>query len=170
MDKKIINKIANEILSTRILSVAELIEHQFSKIALTTGELVFRTSQRSIKYARGCIAISKRNDPSRGRWTFTVRCHQKWSKGPYDVRFRLLKSVRPTAGMLGRQIEISCNCNAWKYNGSDFNALQKDYSERQYSNGQPPNIRDRQRRNLICKHVAACVPLFKRFLIPKEFK
>jgi hypothetical protein len=48
MDKQIISKIANEIISTKVLSVAELIEHQFSKIAMTTGELVFRTSQRSI--------------------------------------------------------------------------------------------------------------------------
>jgi hypothetical protein len=137
---------------------------------MTTGELVFRTSQRSIKYSRGCVATSKRNDPAHGRWTFTVRCHQKWSKGPYDIRFRLLKGPRGTIGILGRQIEVSCNCNAWKYNGSDFNALQKDYSERQYSNGQPPNIRDPRRRNLICKHVAACVPLFKRFIIPKGYK
>jgi hypothetical protein len=169
MNTELIKKLANELLSTKILSVSELIENPSVKIAMSAAELIFQTSQRSIKYAKGCTATSKRNDPAHGRWTFTVRCRQKWSRGPYDVRFRLLKGPK-TVGMLGRQVEVSCNCNAWKYNGSDFNALQKDYSERQYSNGQPPQIRDPRRRNLICEHVAACTPLFKRFLIPKEYK
>jgi hypothetical protein len=137
---------------------------------MSTGELIFRTNRKSVKYAKGCVATSKRNDPRNGRWTFTVKCHQNWSKGPYDVRFRMLKSSKPTVGILGRTIEVSCNCNAWKYNGADFNALEKDYSERQYSNGQPPVVRDPQRRYLICKHIAACVPLFQRFLIPEQFK
>jgi len=158
-------------LAYEILSVKDLIEHEFSKIAMTTGELIFRTSRRSIKYAKGCVATSKRNDPRNGRWTFTVKCRQNWSKGPYDVRFKLVKGKgQKTQGILGREIEISCNCNAWKYNGADYNALKNDYSERQYSNGQSPNIKDPQKRYYICKHVAACVPLFKRFIIPEEFK
>jgi hypothetical protein len=171
MNKDTIRNIANEILSFKTMKLEELVEHPFAKIAMSTGELIFRTSQKSIKYAKGCVATSKRNDPRNGRWTFSVKCHQNWSKGPYDVRFRLLKEKGlKTQGILGREIEVSCNCNAWKYNGADVNALQNDYSERQYSNGQPANIRDPQKRYLICKHVAACVPLFKRFLIPNEFK
>ena len=169
MNQEFIIKIANELMSAKVMTISELFEHEFSKIAMTAGELILRTSQKSIKYAKGCTATSKRNDPARGRWTFTVRCHQRRSRGPYDVRFRLLKGGKKTIGMLGREIEISCNCNAWKYNGADFNSLQKNYNERQYSDGSPPNERDPARRYLICKHVAICVPLFKRFIIPKEF-
>jgi hypothetical protein len=165
-----IKKIVNEILSTKIVTINDLIEHEFCKIAISVGELIFKTNRRSIKYAKGCVATSKRNDPKNGRWTFRVKCSQGWSKGPYDVRFKLLKSKTKTKGILGREIEISCNCNSWKYNGADYNALDKDYSERQYSNGQPPNIRDPKRKFLICKHIAACVPLFKRFIIPEGFK
>lgn len=170
MNRQEIKKIANEILSRKIIPVESLLCHPFTKVALSAGELIFRTNRRSIKYAKGCVATSKRNDPKNGRWTFSVRCNQTWSKGPYDVRFRLLKGKgSKTKGILGREIQISCNCNAWKYNGADFNALDKDYSERQYSDGSPPNIRDPQRRYLICKHIAACVPLFKRFVIPEGF-
>lgn len=170
MNKKIINKIANEILSIKIMTLEELFNNPISKIAISLGELVFRTSKKSIKYAKGCVATSKKNDPKNGRWTFSVRCNQNWSKGPYDVRFKLLKDKgSKTKGILGREIQVSCNCNAWKYNGADSNALSQDYSERQYSNGQAPNTRDPQRKYLICKHIAAAVPLFKRFLIPKDF-
>jgi len=169
--KDLIREIANKILSTKTMFFEDLIEHPFAKVAMSAGELINRTSQRSIKYAKGCVATTKRNDPKNGRWTFSVKCHNLKSKGPYDVRFRLLKDKgSKTQGMLGREIEISCNCNAWKYNGSDFNALDKDYSERQYSNGQAPNIKDPQRRYLICKHVAASIPLFRRFIIPEGFK
>jgi len=168
MNNNIVYKIANEITT---MYVNELLEHPFSKIAMSAGELIFRTSRRSIKYAKGCVATSKRNEPRSGRWTFGVRCHEQWSKGPYDVRFKLVqKKGRKTQGILGREIEVSCNCNAWKYNGADYNALSQDYSERQYSNGQLPNIRDPHRKYLICKHVAACVPLFKNFIIPEQFK
>jgi len=171
MKKESLSKIVNEILSIKVFSLSYLFNLSIVKQAMTAGELIFRTSERSIKYAKGCVATTKKNDPKNGRWTFSVICHQNWSKGPYDVRFKLLKGKgAKTKGMLGREVEISCNCNAWKYNGADFNALQKGYSERQYSNGQPPSERDPQRRYLICKHVAACIPLFKKFIIPDEFK
>ena len=171
MNKELIRKLANEILSTSTHNVGDLFEHPYSKIAISAGELIFKTNQRSIKYAKCCVSTSNRNDPHKGRWTFSVRCNQNKSKGPYDVRFRLLKGKgSPTQGILGREIQISCNCNAWKYNGADFNALDKDYSERQYSDGSPPRVRDPMRRYLICKHVAASIPLFRRFLIPNEFK
>jgi len=170
MDLQTIRSIANEILSSKVMRIADLIEHEFSKIAMTTNQLLHQTSERSIKYARGCIATSKRNQPTLGRWSFSVRCNQNKSKGPYTVKIVLKKTGKPTQNILDREIKVSCNCNAWKYNGADFNALQKDYSESQYSNRQPPNKRDPTRRYLICKHIAASVPLFRRFLIPKEFK
>ena len=126
MNRDCIIKTANELLSRRIITIGELFEHPFSKIAISAAELLFGTSQRSIKYAKGCVAIAKRNDPAHGRWTFAVKCHQPKSKGPYDVRFKLvIGKGKETTGILGREVEISCNCNAWKYNGADINALQK---------------------------------------------
>jgi hypothetical protein len=170
MKQGFIKKIANEILSTTTMTVESLLNHPFTKIAMSTGELIFRTSRKSVKYATGCYASSKRNDPAHGRWTFSVKCHSRWSKGPYDVRFKIKGKLPKTASILGKEIQVSCNCNAWKFNGADFNAIHGGYSERQYSNGQAPNTKDRQRQFLICKHIAACVPIFKRFLIPSNYK
>jgi hypothetical protein len=166
---KNIEKIASEIFSTT-MTIDDLFNTPSVKIAMSTGELLFRTSKKSIKYASGCFATTKRNDPRNGRWSFTVKCHASYSRGPYEVRFKLKGKIPKTSSILEKQIQVSCNCNAWKYWGADFNALRGGYSEKQYSNNQAPNVRDRKRSFLICKHVAACVPIFKKFLIPQNFK
>lgn len=174
MIKFAIEKISNEILNTRILSVADLLKKEckpcMEKKALTIADLIDGTSKRSIKYEQGCNAKLKRAAPKLGRWTFTVKCGENWSKGPYDVKFKLLKKGPRYKEIVNRQIEVSCNCNAWKYNGADFNALQNEYSERQFSDGSKPNVRDRRRKYLICKHVASCTPTFVNYIVPKGFK
>jgi hypothetical protein len=171
MNHELIQKLAGNLTAVGKFSIKDLLNHPFSKIAMSTGELFQNTSKRSIKYKKGCVATIKRNTPDLGRWMFTVKCNEPWSKGPYDVRFKLLEGKgKKTVGFLGREILISCPCRAWKYNGADFNAKNKGYSERQYSNGDAPNIRDPKRKYLICKHVAACVPILQGFLIPKRFK
>lgn len=170
IQKSQIKKIANEILNIRIVTLKQLFNIPFDKSALSIGELFSQTSKKSIKYTKGCTAELDRAMPKIGRWNFKVTCTEKWSKGPYIVRVRLLKKGKKTKGFLGREVEISCECKAWRYNGADYNALNKDYSERQISDGSSPDIRDKKRKYLICKHVAACVPMLKGFIIPKEFK
>lgn len=166
-----VHDIVNEILGIRQMTVAELLQHPISKKAISLGELNNQTSGYSVKYKKGCTAKLNRAMPKYGRWLFTVQCTEKWSKGPYDVRFKLIKQKgKKTKGVLGREIEMSCSCNAWRYNGADWNAKTKNYSERQFSNGQSPDIRDPNRKYLICKHIAACVPILQGYLIPKGFK
>jgi len=172
---EIINGILGPILrNSRIISLEDLLPFSckpcMKKKALTIGDLIDGTSKRSIKYEPGCTAKLKRSSPKLGRWMFTVKCTEKWSKGPYDVRFRLLKKGPRYRDVVNRQIEVSCPCKAWQYNGADYNALQNEYSERQFSDGSPPNVRDRRRKYLICKHVAACAPSFVNYIVPKGFK
>ena len=152
-----------------IITVASLMRKSaFIKKAYSIADLL-NTSTKSVKYEKGCTATITKNMPNVGRWMFSVKCNEKWSKGPYIVRFRLLKGQK-SSNMIDRDIEVSCNCNAWKYNGADYNATNKDYSEREYSNGDAPNIRDKKRKYLICKHVAACIPIFVDYEVPKEYK
>jgi hypothetical protein len=165
-----VKTIANEILSIKVMTFQELLEHPFSKKAYSLGELINETNNKSVKYVKGCVASLERAMPDHGRWNFSVKCNEKWSEGPYIVRIHLMKEGKKTKGFLGREIEISCNCDAWRYNGADYNAIKKDYNERQYSNGASPVIRDPKHKYLICKHVATCVPLVKEFIIPKGFK
>jgi hypothetical protein len=153
----------------QIISVKSLLRKSaFIKRAYSIADLL-ETNKKSVKYESGCNATLKKASPKIGRWMFTVKCSENWSKGPYDIRFRLLKG-QTSPDMFGRDIEVSCNCNAWKFNGADYNATQKDYSERQYSDGSAPNVRDKKRKYLICKHVAACIPLFSNYVVPTDYK
>lgn len=165
-----VSRIANEILGVQTVTLQELLEHPVSKKAISLGELIHNTSKKSIKYKKGCVARLEKAMPKLGRWNFTVKCSEPWSEGPYTTRIRLLKKGKKTKGFLGREVEVSCNCLAWQFNGADWNALNKGYSERQYSNGEAPNVRDPRRKFLICKHVAAVVPLVQKYIIPKGFK
>ena len=165
--KYLCDKISNQILNTSILTVAQLLRLKpiIEKKALNLLDLMSETSKKSIKYEPGCIAELSRATPKIGRWIFNVKCSEHWSQGPYDVRFRVLKAT--TKDPMTRDVEVSCDCNAWRFNGADFNALRHDYSERQYSDGSAPSERDPKRKYLICKHVAACIPIFSGYIIPK---
>lgn len=52
-------------------------------------------------------------------------------------------------------VRVSCTCGFFKFYGCDFNATENDYNLRKMSNGSPPDIRDPERENNICKHVYA---------------
>lgn len=133
------------------------------KKAMTLDELIARTSEKSVKNVKGCVSRMKKADPNIGRFLFSVRCGGTRSKGPYDVRFRF-KDAKIFAEPSKNHVQVSCNCGAWKYNGADYNSITKGYNERQFSTGAPPRVRDQNRRYLICKHIAACVPVFTKFL------
>ena len=150
--------------------IAGLANNDFTKIAVSLGELIQNTSQRSKKYVKKCITKLFRSFPEKGLWIFKVKGAERWSKGINTVRFQLLGKGIKTKGILGRDISLSCTCNAWKFLGADYNALAGGYSERQFSDGRPPKIRDPKRKFKVCKHIAACVPIFKDITIPKEYK
>lgn len=164
-----ISKIANEILGIRTLTVAQILaRNKYIRTALTALDLLSETSKKSIKYESGCKARLKKAAPKSSRWAFTVKCDESWSEGPYTVRFKFLKGK--TKDPMLRDVEVSCECKAWRFNGADYNALANDYSERQQSNGEAPNVRDRRRKYLICKHVAACIPLLSGYIVRKKKK
>ncbi len=144
--------------------------NNFNKIAISFGELVQNTSQRSKKYVKRCIPRLFRSLPDKGLWIYKVKGMEPWSKGINTVRFQLLNKGIKTVGILGRDISLSCTCDAWKFLGADYNALAGGYSERQLSDGRPPKIRDPRRKFKICKHIASCVPIFKDIPIPADFK
>jgi len=141
-----------------------------SKIAISLGELVQYTSERSKKYTKNCIPRIFRSYPEKGLWIYKVKGGERWSKGINTVRFQLLGKGIKTKGILGREISLSCTCDAWKFLGADYNALAGGYSERQFSDGRPPRIRDPKRKFKVCKHIASCVPSFKDTSIPATFK
>jgi hypothetical protein len=170
MQEELIKDVVAHHLNSASLTIEQILRRAaFLRKAFTIDELMRRTSPESVRKKNNCSARMTRATPKIGLWLFTVKCRERTSKGPYDVRFKITKAQR-LKDMPKRDIKTSCNCNAWKYNGSDYNSLHNDYNERQFSDNSAPNVRDPHRRNLICKHVAACIPIFARFVVPEEYK
>ena len=137
-----------------------------SKVALSLVDLIKSTSAFSKKNEPRCKASVRRNNKKNNRYDFQVVCGERYSDpSGHTVKFKFFpqgnaKYVSKT------RVLISCSCEFWRYWGCDWNAKRKDYQERQMSNGAAPTVRGKT--HLICKHVAACVPKVRLFVLRRK--
>lgn len=138
-----------------------------TKIAWTLPELVDATSRLSLKYKPKCDASFKRVRAKNNRYDFHVTCGEDWSdpKG-HIVKVKFVPEDKRIKQGLKSPVLVSCSCKFWRYYGCDYNSLRDDYNERQMGNGAAPNIRGKN--HMICKHVAACVPLIKFVFLKRK--
>jgi len=127
------------------------------KVCVTVRELLSRTTRAVEQKTRGCGVGLIRQGRGRYTWSALVSCAETYSRGPYEVRVRVPKRAWPKPGetktLLETDVEVSCNCPAWLYWGSAYNAEQEQYRERRSPTGvEPPDIRDPMRERLVCKH------------------
>ena len=80
----------------------------------------------------------------------------------YRVNFQF--QGNDTEDMINDDVKVSCTCGYWKWFGPDWNAIQNNYKLRRMSDGSPPDIRDPQRENYICKHVYAAGKVLNDYL------
>jgi len=61
-------------------------------------------------------------------------------------------------------VKISCSCPFWKYWGPDYNAGSLSYLQGEHrSDNSKPDVRDKGRRNKICKHVYSVGEIIEKF-------
>lgn len=119
--------------------------------------------------ATQCKANLKRADLKNLRWIFAVDC----GNGARVVR---LKAARPTAGVTNfskMDLHVACSCPAWRWQGPEYHATRKDYQDPKtplQGTASTPDIRDPERDNKVCKHVAAVASLVRGWSIPKPKK
>lgn len=136
------------------------------KVAWTVPELIAATSSFSVKNEPRCTASYKKVQRHLDRFSFHVVCGESWSdpaghivKMKFDRTGNALKAPKI-------RVFISCSCPFWRYWGSDYNAGQKGYLDKQQSNGAAPEAS--KKSNLICKHVAACGEHIKQLVLKKK--
>jgi len=134
-----------------------------NKESMTINELLSLSSNVKTK--------SKSYDPRlirhrRNRWVYKV--------GDYLVRlfvpkisYAVKKTLSPAelknrTKIKDRNVYVSCTCGFWKWSGPDYNAFDNDYSERAHSDLTPPDVRDPDRENYLCKHSYAALKKFRR--------
>ena len=111
-----------------------------------------RLDRNHVRYWRNCT-VTELPYNKRSYNKFKVRGNKPWSE-PWQTVW--LYRPDEAASLEDQHARASCSCNSWRFNGSDWNAIQDDYilfGAR--SNGSSPDIRDPNRKNTVCKHVYA---------------
>lgn len=112
--------------------------------------------------ARKCSAALKRTDTKNLRWIFAVDC----GNGPKAVKVRAIPRGR-TLAFSKLDLELSCSCKAWQWLGPEFHAKTDSYQlNKPVGTASTPDIRDPERDNRVCKHVAAALSMTKSWVLP----
>ncbi len=137
-----------------------------SKVAATLNTMIRGLSPEIVQRGQSCQVSLKRVDWKNLRWLFSVDC----GNGAKVVR---LKALRPgNVTQFGKlDMYVACSCPAWRWQGPEFHSTTKKYQDPKtplQGTATPPNIRDPDRVNKVCKHVAAVLAFTKGWTVPKR--
>lgn len=137
------------------------------KVASTAEQILGGLDPKFQHRANKCSATLKRADVKNLRWIFSVNC----GHGEKAVK---IKAVRPKANVTAfgkMDLELSCSCLAWKWLGPEYHAKSEGYLlGKPEGTASTPDVRDPERDNRVCKHVAAALAVARRWSLPKPKK
>lgn len=137
--------------------------YELTKEASTIGDILEGLDAKFQARSRRCSATLKRADLGNLRWIFAVNC----GNGPKAVKIRALPRGR-NLQFANLDLELSCSCKAWQWLGPEFHAKGEQYMlGPQVGTASTPNIKDPERDNRVCKHVAAALSVTRSWEIPK---
>ena len=110
-----------------------------------------------------CSVTVRRVDAGNLRWIFAVDC----GNGAKVVRLKAHRDK--TIVKLSRMdLDVSCSCPAWKWLGPEFHAKGDAYLDgKPRGTASTPDVKDPQRHNRVCKHVAAVLGHIRGWDVPK---
>jgi hypothetical protein len=98
------------------------------------------------------------------RWIFSVDC----GHGPKAVKIKAVPKGK-NRKFSALDLELSCSCPAWQWLGPEYHAKREKFLLKpQSGTASTPDIRDPERDNRVCKHVAAALALTRHWEIPKS--
>jgi hypothetical protein len=143
---------------TRIVEASDKV-----RVASTSDEILTGLDSEFARRAKKCSATLKRADLKNLRWIFSVNC----GNGPRAVKIKALPKAQNRA-FAKLDLELSCSCPAWQWLGPEYHAKGEAYQLGPLAGtASTPNIRDPERDNRVCKHVAAALHVTRSWEIPK---
>jgi hypothetical protein len=129
-----------------------------SKIADILMGLNPKVQERSTK----CAVSVKRADIPKLRWLFSVDA----GNGPKVVKVKASRKGTTTA-LSKMDLVVSCSCKAWRWLGPEYHAKGESYMDgKPVGTASTPDIKDPERVNRVCKHVAAVLNQIQAWKIP----
>jgi hypothetical protein len=137
--------------------------YELARIASTQEQILAGLDQNFLQRSKQCTANLKRADIPNLRWIFAVDC----GHGPKAVKVRAIPKGKARA-FAKLNLELSCSCKAWQWLGPEYHAKSEGYQlGKPVGTASTPDIRDPERDNRVCKHVAAALSMTKGWALPE---
>lgn len=138
-----------------------------TRVAATMQEMLTGLNPKFVSKAQACTVTMKRADVANMRWIFAVNC----GNGAKAVKVKARRKGNVTL-FSKMDLHVSCSCPAWQWQGPEFHSTTKSYQDPNtplQGTASTPDIRDPERQNLVCKHVAAALSFTKTWAVsPKK--
>lgn len=136
------------------------------KVAVKLSEVESGLNPKVLERAQKCSVGLKRADTGNLRWIFTVDA----GNGPKLVRLKATRKGNTTA-LAKMDVAFSCSCKAWRWLGSEYHAKGEKYLDgKPTGTASTPDIKDPERINRVCKHVAAVINQVRGWTVPVKKK
>ena len=141
---------------------------QGAKVAAPSPVLTQGLNPKIVQKAQSCQVVVKRADIGNLRWIFAVDC----GNGAKVVRVRADRTGNATQ-FAKLNLHVACSCPAWRWQGPEYHSTTKDYQDPNTAlqgTASTPDIRDPNRVNKVCKHVAAVISFTRNWAVPNKKK
>lgn len=135
-------------------------------VAATSEAVLQGLNPKFVERSKSCNVTLKRADIPNLRWMFAVDC----GNGVRAVRVKATRKANVTQ-FSKMDISVACSCPAWRWQGPEFHAKGKGYQDPNtplQGTASTPDIRDPERQNKVCKHVAAVLAFTKAWSVAKK--
>lgn len=133
-----------------------------ARVAATAEQILNGLNPEFVDRSRSVAVNLKRADLKNMRWVFSVK-----GKHVYAVKVRAMRPRANTTKFSKMDLELSCSCPAWQWQGPEFHSTGQEYQLGPLlGTASSPDVRDPARQNFVCKHVAAVLHATKAWDIP----
>lgn len=130
-------------------------------VATKIAEIETKTSPDILKKSKGLGITLARVDAANRIWLFDVKGSEP---KPYRVRIRAVEPQGNVKRMDKVDVQISCSCPFWRWQGPEHWAKQNDYLYgKPVGTAAKPSVKDPENRHWMCKHVAAVLAKVKTY-------
>lgn len=136
------------------------------RVAARISDILGGLNPKVQERARKCAVAVKRADVANLRWIFSVDA----GNGPKLVRLKATRKGTVTA-LDKMDVSFSCSCKAWRWLGAEYHAKGNSYLDgKPVGTASEPNVKDPERINRACKHVAAVIDQVRSWKVPVKKK
>jgi hypothetical protein len=139
-----------------------IIPYREGKTADTADQILTGLNPEFLSRSKKVKVSLKRVDAKNLRWLFEVQGNHT-----YAVKLKAIRPSKATTRFSKMNLELSCTCPAWQWQGPEFHGKQDQFQlGKLRGTASSPDIRDPDRINKVCKHVAAVLSFTQGWEVP----